>query len=138
MAKRTMSIRLEPSDIEALQAKAEQDKKTVTDLITEGVYAQKSTIDLERQIEELKRQKAELQTKFERATGRKASMKRRVTISITEQEHQALTAAAEKSNMPKAALMRKMLTQAGNPVFRQPPPLEDAAPQNQKQPTPKR
>ena len=135
-----MSIRLDPNDIEALKAKAEHDHKTVTDLITEGVYAQKSTLDLERQIAELKQQNTELQTKFERATGRKASMKRRVTLSITEQEHQALAAAANESNMAKSALIRKMLTHTDNPVFRQPPPLEDAAPrarpQNRKQPPP--
>lgn len=124
MAKQTVGVRLEPKDIEELKARAEKSNKKLTDIITETLFEQKPAIELERQNEELKQQIAELQTRFERATGRKPKFERRTTIRLTEQEHQALTAAANANNMSKPALIRKMLTGTKNPVFAKPPPLD--------------
>ena len=117
MPKQGLSLKLDSEKIQELKKIAQAEGKTITDVLTEGVFATKNQFILETQVKELTKSLAELTEKFERATGRKVKTTKRISIPLTDREFTALDDLAHKSKISKAQLMRQVLLEKKIPAL---------------------
>ena len=64
---------------------------------------------MEQELKELKAQFADLNRKYEDATGRKAKTTKKITVPVTEAEYQAIHRAAFEASLPKGRYLRELL-----------------------------
>ena len=119
MAKTALSIKLDEAERDDLKRIAGQRGKSVTAVIVDGIKAEAEVTRLHDEIDMMKAEfekrlnsvQAEMQARFEAATGvkKRVVLQRRVSIRLSESEHQILKEQAYQQNLSKAELARRVL-----------------------------
>ena len=117
MVKQGLSLKLEKEKLDELKKIAAAQNKTMTEVLVEGVFAAKAQFMLQAQVQELKQHMQELQERYEKDTGKKVKIARRISIPLTEQEFNALSDLAHAKKISKAKLMRHVLIEKDLPAL---------------------
>ena len=117
MVKKSLSIKLEASEIDELRNKAMEERVTVTDLIISGLrdrktedHLRKKNENLEQQMQDLNKTHEtrieELEQKFKALTGKRPDMVKRVSFSVSAEQFKALNIEAARRGIAKSELLR--------------------------------
>ena len=109
MAKQVISIKMESNQIKSLKTKATQKNITVTDMIISSLTAMQDSDHLREKISTLENQIDVMAEQYQKATGRKIRMDKRISFSCTQEQFKALNVAAAKKNIPKSQLMHSLI-----------------------------
>ena len=104
--KKVVSLKLEESKLEEIRKRAKKQGKTVTDVLTEGVFDSERQYYLEQQILDLKKQLTDMAEKYKSATGHKIQTTKRISIPLTNIEYDMINKAAFESGKSKAQFLR--------------------------------
>ena len=109
MAKKVLSIKLEPEDIEALKTQAALNNTTVTNLITSGITGSKNQDHLKEKIKALESQLQDVTERYQKVTGKKIKLDKRISIPVSLEQFKALNLAAAKDNKTKSQFLRDII-----------------------------
>ena len=109
MAKKVLSIKLEPEAIESLKTQAALNNTTVTDVITSGITSSKDQDYLRKKIEMLENQLQDVTQRYQNATGRKIRLDKRVSISLSLEQFKALNMAAARDGKSKSKFLQDII-----------------------------
>jgi len=109
MAKKIVAMKLDEARKAELEAMAQKQGKTVTDVLLEALGSAERTYHLEAKVTDLQSQISEVMRKYEDVTGRKMKTTYKITIPVTRTEYRQISKAAIDAGLPRGRFLRGVL-----------------------------
>ena len=105
------AIRVSDAEINAIKDIAKASGQTVTNVMLQGAQLTAQNLDLQHEIESLKKEQAAMNARFAELTGHKPQKRqKRIIVPVSDIEHQAIKALAFERDVSMGSVIRQELS----------------------------
>ena len=106
--KKVLSVKIDPDKYDAVKTAADLQKVPMADIIIQSLDAHNRNHYLQAQNEDLHRRLDDMEKRLEGITGRKLGKSRRLTITVPEEVHAAISDMAHQNRMSKSEFVKTL------------------------------